>query len=116
MGEGLGGVAFPLGLGRGDRCSTFGGVLPSTLGEADDFEVVGDEGGLGELEGVGFGVALFEGGVEGAHEDFGAAVIDFPEGGDRRFGTTGLELVAETEDFRAVGGVAFAAKSGFAGR
>ena len=69
---------------------------------------------MGELESFGFRVSLFEGAVEGGHEDLGAAVIDLPEGGDRGFCTTRLELVAESEDFFAPC-AEVAAESSFAG-
>lgn len=70
---------------------------------------------MGLAEGCGFGEFAFgKVGVKLFHEFAGAAVVDLPEGDDRGFGSTGLELVAESEDFFAPC-AEVAAESGFAG-
>jgi hypothetical protein len=74
-----------------------------------------NQGDLGLAEGCGFAeFACGKAGVKLFHEFAGAAVVDLPEGGDRGFGSTVLELVAESEDFFAIG-AEVAAESGFAG-
>lgn len=74
-----------------------------------------NQGDLGLAQGCGFAqLASGKVFVKLFHEFAGAAVIDLPERGDRGFGPTGLELVAESEDFFAIG-AEVATEAGFAG-
>ena len=73
-----------------------------------------DQGELGGLEGLGFGLTLLEGEVKAGHQLLGGAVVYLPEGSDRGFCTAILELVAESENFFSIGSEV-AAESGFAG-
>ena len=78
------------------------------------WERVVDQGELGRLEGLGFGLALLEGKVKAGHQILGGAVVYLPKGSDRSFCTTILELVAESENFFSIGSEV-TAESGFAG-
>jgi hypothetical protein len=56
------------------------------------------QGLLGHLQCLGFGFALFEGGVEDVHQGLGPAVIDLPEGRDRGLGPRLLKWITAAKD------------------
>lgn len=94
-------------------------ILQAVADEDEGGPVVGmaeacgvDELLLGVAEGLGFGLALAEGGVELVHEGGGGAVVYGPEGSDRSSGSGLLYLKAESQQFFAV---AFFAEGGLAG-